>query len=61
MGITWRRPIDLGFVRLNFTLRGLSSYTIRPIPGLVSWNSYTRRWSWNLSGRWKYTTKPTPR
>lgn len=59
MGLSYRRPVDLGFVRLNFTLNGFSSYTIRPIPGLLSWNSLTRRWTVNLPGRWKYTSKPT--
>lgn len=61
MGFSYRRDIDLGFIRWNFTLNGLSSTTYRPIPGLLSWNSRTRRWTINGPGRLKYTTRATPR
>lgn len=60
MGVTGRRSVDLGIVRLNFTLNGLSSYTIRVFPR-VSWNSRTRRWTVDLPGPLKWTSQPTGR
>lgn len=61
MGFSYRRPIELGLIRVNITQNGFSSYTIRAIPGLVSWNSRTRKWTVNLPGKWKWTSKATPR
>lgn len=60
MGLSARKRISLYFVSWNFTLHGLSSYTIRPFPK-VSWNSRTRRWTIDLPGPLKWTSKPTRR
>jgi len=55
-----RKRVNLGLLVLNFTHRGLSSYTIRPFPR-VSWNSRTRRWTVDLPGPFKWTSNPTGR
>lgn len=58
--VSARQRINLGLIVLNFTLRGLSSWTFRPFPR-VSWNSRTRRWTVDLPGPLKWTSNPTGR
>ena len=53
--VTARKRVNLGPIVLNFTERGLSSWTFRPLPK-VSWNSRTRRWTVDLPGPFKWTS-----
>ena len=55
MGLTARKTIDLGLIRLNFTLDGLSRWTFRALPRL-SWNSRTRGRTVDLPGSFKWTS-----
>jgi hypothetical protein len=61
--VSARTRLNLLWVVLNFTLGGLSSWTIRPLWPLVflSWNSRTRRWTVDLPGPFKWTSDPTSR
>jgi hypothetical protein len=53
MGLLFRRTIRLGPLRLNFTKRGFSSWSLRI--GRWSWNSRTRAHRVDLPGplSWK--------
>jgi hypothetical protein len=53
-----RKTLALGPLRLNFTLRGLSSWSLRLGPW--SWNSRTRAHRMNLPGPfyWQGRRKP---
>lgn len=55
MPFTFRKHPGFGPIRLNVTEHGLSSWTLRL--GLISWNSRTRRWSFNLPGPVNYRTR----
>jgi hypothetical protein len=55
MGLRFRKTINLGLVRLNFTQDGFSSYTVKLGP--VSWNSRSRTRSVDLPGPWRWTSR----
>lgn len=58
MGVKMKtRYKEFGFIRVNYNHRGITSWTLRLIPGLVSWNSYRRRWRIGLPGPFYYETK----
>jgi hypothetical protein len=54
-----RKYLELVIVRINYNLGGVTSWTFRPIPGLVSWNSRTRRWRVGLPGPFYWESQPT--
>lgn len=55
MGLIFRKTVRLGPIRLNFTKKGLSSWSVRL--GRWSWNSRTRRHRVDLPGPFSWTSK----
>jgi hypothetical protein len=52
MGWNFRRSINLGFFRLNFSQRGIG-WSFAPIPGILRWtrtSSGTRYWTFTIPG-----------
>jgi hypothetical protein len=59
MGFRFRKTINLGLVRLNFTQDGFSSYSVKLGP--FSWNSRSRRQRIDLPGPWSWTGRRSRR
>jgi hypothetical protein len=56
MPFTLRKRMRIWPIRLNFTENGLNSWSFDPGIG-ITWNSYTRKWSFDLPGPVNYRTK----
>ena len=51
-----RKKFFGGIVQVNASERGITSYTIHPLPR-TSWNSRTRKWTVDLPGPFKWRSK----
>ena len=52
MGLIFRRTINLGFFRINFSKSGIG-WGVSPIPGFISWTRTAQRkryWTFRIPG-----------
>ena len=58
MPVHWRKHKRLlgGMVTVNASERGITSYTIHPLPR-TSYNTRTKKWTVDLPGPFKWTSK----